>query len=307
MSQRNRHYVVMITDATGRRTRRFRVARSWLELAAAVGVVFVLAAGGLTLHATLNQRRAAEARELARENAELSAISKSVEQDLLRLREVSTRTELVFVQLWSKSGLGLDPQLLGVGPVEPTSTGPSGTGAAEGEQPVLAIDPIAIPLELVRLGTDAGRVQQKLGELFEYFHDATRLLQNTPSVRPAHTPWLTSSFGTRRDPMNGTLMMHKGLDIGGEIGTPIFAPADGVVIFAGYRGGYGQTVVIDHGYGMQTHFAHLSRFRSNMGQRVRRGELIANMGNTGKSTGPHLHYEVRRWGRPLNPMHFILD
>ena len=101
--------------------------------------------------------------------------------------------------------------------------------------------------------------------------------------------------------------MHKGLDLGGQTGMEIACPADGVVIFTGHRGGYGVTVVVHHGFGLQTHYAHLSRYMVRVGQRVQRGEVIALMGSTGKSTGPHLHYEVRRNGEPLDPEKFILD
>ena len=101
--------------------------------------------------------------------------------------------------------------------------------------------------------------------------------------------------------------MHKGLDLGGYTGMPIIAPADGKVVYAGMRGGFGITVVLDHGYGVQTHFGHLSALHVEYGQNVRRGSIIGEMGNTGKSTGTHLHYEVRRWGLPLNPELFMLD
>jgi murein DD-endopeptidase MepM/ murein hydrolase activator NlpD len=133
------------------------------------------------------------------------------------------------------------------------------------------------------------------------------MLSNTPSLRPARSPWLTSGFGRRNDPVHGGLAIHKGIDIGGQNGTEVFAPADGVVIFVGKRGGYGNVVVVDHGYGLQTHYAHLSKFRCHVGDHLRRGDTIAGMGSTGKSTGPHLHYEVRRYGRPLDPTRFILD
>lgn len=150
-------------------------------------------------------------------------------------------------------------------------------------------------------------LETRLSERLEYFQDASELLAHTPSIRPTKTPWLTSSFGKRRDPMSGRWVMHKGLDLAGAIGLKVMAPADGVVIFVGRRGGYGQTVVVDHGFGLQTHFAHLSRFLVKRGASVRRGEAIAEMGNTGKSTGPHLHYEVRVHGSPIDPRPFILD
>ena len=101
--------------------------------------------------------------------------------------------------------------------------------------------------------------------------------------------------------------MHKGVDLAGYTGMPISSPADGIIIWTGRRGGYGLTIVIDHGYGLQSHYAHLNRYLVKVGQRLRRGDIIAEMGSTGKSTGPHLHYEVRRNGEPVNPVHYILD
>ena len=107
--------------------------------------------------------------------------------------------------------------------------------------------------------------------------------------------------------MHGGLVMHKGVDFAGYTGMPVVAPADGVVIWTGTRGGYGRTVVIDHGNGIQTHFAHLNRYDVRRGDHVARGEVVAEMGSTGKSTGPHLHYEVRRYGEPVDPLSFILN
>jgi len=103
--------------------------------------------------------------------------------------------------------------------------------------------------------------------MLEYFHDAAQMLSNTPSIRPVAHSYLTSSFGKRSDPVNHSWAVHKGVDLGGAVGTPIVAPADGVVIFTGIRGGYGLTVVIDHGYGIQTHYGHLSSLKVKGGGR----------------------------------------
>jgi murein DD-endopeptidase MepM/ murein hydrolase activator NlpD len=116
---------------------------------------------------------------------------------------------------------------------------------------------------------------------------------------------LTSGFGYRRDPINGGRRFHAGTDFAGPRGTPIHATGDGTVVFAGRQSGYGLMVEIRHPFGMTTRFAHLSRLRVSQGERVSRGDLIGDMGNTGRSTGTHLHYEVRRNGDPVNPMTFI--
>jgi murein DD-endopeptidase MepM/ murein hydrolase activator NlpD len=102
-------------------------------------------------------------------------------------------------------------------------------------------------------------------------------------------------------------MMHQGVDIAAEPGTPIFAPADGVISFAGFDGGYGQLISLDHGFGVVTRYGHCSQMFVKIGQKVHRGEKIGNVGNTGSTTGPHLHYEVRINNIPVDPRNFILD
>jgi murein DD-endopeptidase MepM/ murein hydrolase activator NlpD len=127
-----------------------------------------------------------------------------------------------------------------------------------------------------------------------------------PSGRPVQLANFTSGFGTRSDPFRGSRAMHGGIDLAGPLGTPIYATADGIVGRSEYNnGGYGNLVEINHGQGIQTRYGHLSRLIARPGQRVRRGELIGLMGSTGRSTGSHLHYEVRIDGRAVNPTPFI--
>ncbi len=132
------------------------------------------------------------------------------------------------------------------------------------------------------------------------------LLASTPSIWPARG-WVTSDFGIRTDPYTSERSMHRGLDIANEIGTPVFAPSDGVVIFDGTEGGYGNVLVLDHGYGVRTRYGHLNKILVKLGDKVKRGQQVAAVGNTGRSTGPHLHYEVRINGIPENPRKFILE
>lgn len=126
-----------------------------------------------------------------------------------------------------------------------------------------------------------------------------------PSLKPVENLTLTSSFGVRSDPFRGTRAMHAGLDIPGPTGTPIYATADGVVKSAGAESGYGNTVRIQHAFGFETVYAHQSRLRVKLGQQVSRGDHIGDMGATGRSTGVHLHYEVRIGGRAVNPMTYV--
>jgi len=128
--------------------------------------------------------------------------------------------------------------------------------------------------------------------------------EHVPSIKPADGR-IVSGFGMRRDPFTYSLQMHTGVDIANASGTPIQASASGKVVDTGWVGGYGLTVRIAHGNGVETFYAHLSRVVVQRGQEVRKGDLIAYMGSTGRSTGPHLHYEVRLGGRPIDPVPYL--
>jgi len=132
------------------------------------------------------------------------------------------------------------------------------------------------------------------------------MLAHTPSIWPVHG-WVTSGFGFRTNPFTGLNQMHEGLDIANRAGTPVIAPADGIVSDTGRDASYGNVVVISHGFGMITRFNHLSKIFVRAGQRVKRGDKIAEVGTTGMSTGPHLHYEVRVNGIPVNPLRYIVN
>ena len=126
-----------------------------------------------------------------------------------------------------------------------------------------------------------------------------------PSAKPVSQATFTSGFGVRSDPFHGGAAMHAGIDLAAPLGTPVYATADGIVDRAEWSGGYGNMVEIDHGKGLQTRFGHLSRILVHPGERVTRGMPIALMGSTGRSTGSHLHYEVRIDGRAVNPVPFL--
>ncbi len=152
----------------------------------------------------------------------------------------------------------------------------------------------AMPGEFERLATALSRME---------FLESS--LMTIPSGRPTAAPMLSSSYGYRRDPFNGRAAFHAGLDFPGRHGQPILAAAAGLVSFVGQRTGYGNVVEIDHGNGIMTRYAHLSGFETRVGRRVSRGDRIARMGSTGRSTGDHLHFEVRLAGEPINPRRFL--
>ena len=158
--------------------------------------------------------------------------------------------------------------------------------------------------ELSQLKGAATRQETSLQMLIEYFEDKRSLYASTPSIWPVRG-WVTSPFGPRTSPFSGIPTFHEGIDIAAQTGTPIIAPADGVVIKAEFSTGYGNMVEISHGYGIKTIFGHNSRLNVKAGQLVRRGDVISYVGDTGSSTGPHLHYEVRLNGLPVNPVKYL--
>jgi murein DD-endopeptidase MepM/ murein hydrolase activator NlpD len=149
---------------------------------------------------------------------------------------------------------------------------------------------------------------QKAGfsSLLEALQGQRNLLACTPAIRPVKG-WMTSRFGYRNSPFTGRRELHKGLDIANREGTQIIAPADGVIKAAGRKGLLGKAMDIDHGHGMVTRYGHLKEVLKKRGESVKRGDIIAEMGDTGRSTGPHLHYEVHLNGVPVNPIKYILN
>jgi len=143
-------------------------------------------------------------------------------------------------------------------------------------------------------------------ELHKYLESQKSLLASTPAIQPT-TGWLSSGFGYRISPFTGLKEFHQGIDIATRMGTAIIAPADGTVTFTGTKGGLGKCMVIKHGYGMVTRYGHLKKYLVKRGTRVKRGDKIALVGNTGRSTAPHLHYEVHLNGIPVNPVKYILN
>ena len=148
--------------------------------------------------------------------------------------------------------------------------------------------------------------EQDFSSLLDQLNEKKNLLACTPSIRPAKG-WLSSTFGYRISPFTGRRELHAAYDIANREGTPIVAPANGVVTFTGKKALYGNLLVIDHGYGLVTRYGHLKSMEVKRGDRVKRGDVVAKMGNTGRSTGPHVHYEVRLNGVPVNPEKYILN
>ena len=160
--------------------------------------------------------------------------------------------------------------------------------------------------QIEALNSKANFEEQSLVNLKSFLDDQEDVLSATPSIWPTRG-WVSSNFGYRRSSFTGDVHLHKGIDIATRPGTDVKASADGVVVEAGFRPDYGKVIVIDHGYSISTLYGHNSALTVAPGQKVKRGERIAKVGNTGRSTGAHLHYEVRVNDRPVNPSNYLLN
>jgi murein DD-endopeptidase MepM/ murein hydrolase activator NlpD len=161
--------------------------------------------------------------------------------------------------------------------------------------------------ELERLAAVVGEEAQNLRALERYLGKAGRVLGALPSRWPVRGP-VNSEFGRRMSPwLDDSVEVHSGLDIGAPRGTPVIAPAPGIVVFAGGQAEYGVTLVIDHGNDIKTLYGHLTRVGVALDQKVERGQVVAYTGNTGRSSGPHLHYEIQVKGQPVNPRSYLWD
>jgi murein DD-endopeptidase MepM/ murein hydrolase activator NlpD len=156
-------------------------------------------------------------------------------------------------------------------------------------------------LDAIAVGQD-----ESLEELLVSLEGKRRRLASSPSIWPAKG-WMTSRYGYRTSPFTGRKQFHSGLDIAGAPGTPVVAPARGKVVFAGKKGPLGNCVIIDHGWGVRTQYGHNKELFVKRGEEIERGQQIASLGNTGRSTGPHLHYVVEVNGKTRNPLDYIFD
>ncbi|WP_219641428.1 M23 family metallopeptidase [Cohnella sp. CFH 77786] len=184
-----------------------------------------------------------------------------------------------------------------------------GEGTGGEELPVTDEEIDGLLLQTTRDFSDIAGMIDEMKPRLEQTKDAVLNMQNrlrvTPTIWPADSRKITSPFGVRRDPFTHRARFHAGLDISGDIGDPIYAAADGMVTHTGYDGSHGNNVMILHGNGIATHYSHLSKILVKPGTKVRKGDLIAEMGSTGRSTGPHLHYEVYVGGKQVDPQPYL--
>ena len=171
--------------------------------------------------------------------------------------------------------------------------------------PVVNRELAVLEMDLEKLSREVNLELSSYESIYDKVKTDIQRIAHIPSIRPVEGGYLNSIFGYRIDPIDGVRRFHQGQDITIPVGTPIYAPADGEVMRAYYLGGYGNHINIKHKYGYSTIFAHLSKIYVKYGQQIQRGDLIGMTGNTGRSTAPHLHYEVLYYGTPQNPLDYF--
>ena len=286
-------YTVFILPHAHARFRKLHLSRNFvLALVVLLGLTFV--AGILSPHLLFKVRSQTEAMaRLEDERRELLEEKERFEASLSELSERIGSAESRALRM--ASALGVEE----MANLEPAAGGAPEESFGDGVQGLLNE-------ELDALSVRTESLEQSMAALSETWEERERLLASTPSVMPVRG-WFSDGYGWRKDPITSKRMFHKGLDIVAPVGAVVRAPADGVVTRASRTAGYGKMVDISHGYGYRTRYGHMSELLVKPGQRVRRGDAIGRIGSTGRSTGPHLHYEVFREGRRVNPWKYLGD
>lgn len=289
-------YTIMVVPHAAAKFRRIRVSRNLLI--GAVSLVAIMSLCGLMiphlLWKTSSLRGSLE--RSRRENLELQQTNERFDASLSSLRgklaEIETKAAK-FAMMVGVEDIGMPQMAAGGGSFDLQGLSP---GAAA---PIL-------DGEIDTLQNLSGTLEDTFRVLDTAFQKQALTLSSTPSIFPVRG-LLGNGYGWRRDPFTGMRDFHKGLDIIAPLGTRVVAPADGIVTRVGRAGGFGLSVLLSHGQGIVTRYGHLQATDVKVGQRVKRGETIASLGSTGRSTGPHLHYEVLAHRRHVDPVKYIIE
>ena len=305
--------IVMIPEGC-KKSMQFTVPHSLIRFLSPLLVIIGVLFGGLIADYMKLKNLRNEFRALLTENKNLKGEARML---VARLQEV--RLDLAKIQDYTEKlsemmslPVNQVSQKTGIGPLTPEEFGIVQNNPKSQHMKI----PVTLKVEELKfreafdelgdLGNTSSFQALSLKRLMSTLTTKRSLLDHVPTVAPVKG-WIASSFGYRISPFTGKKAMHKGLDIAANIGTPIRAPADGVVVFSGKKPGFGNFVVIAHEFGVMTRYGHNAQNTVRVSQRVRRGEQIATVGMTGRTTGPHLHYEVWVNNRPVDPNRFILN
>ena len=302
---KKKRYTLMIVPSTNSRVHKFVVSEKILKGAVVLAGILCMALLFFLLDYGRSRGKLTELRNLRAEVKTQRVKVTQLAQNLVDLDNGMSRLRTFEAKLRTAFDLDRDyysqESLAGIGGGEQTLTDMLNGMDARQKELVGQID-----RDLERLRSEVMVQEQGFNELITFLDDQKSVLASVPSIMPTKG-WITSGFKRRNDPFTGRKTWHRGLDVSTNVGTPVVAPADGVVTYSGQKVDFGKIITIDHGNGYKTRYGHNSKLLAKRGQRVKRGQVIAFVGNTGRSTGPHLHYEVIRNGVPVNPKDYILN
>jgi len=283
------HTVILVPHARAR-FRKWRVTNRQLRLATALAILLLVGSLFTTWSFFTNTVDRGKLQQVTAENEDLRQINRTFEASITTLQQQLTDFEDQTRQLAIVAGLdGLPPaQQPGIGGVS---------------NPRQGADSLAT---LGHLDDRVSNLTQALRHVGSNLDERRRVISSTPSIAPVKG-LLTSNYGYRKDPVTGQRALHRAIDIAAAHGSPVRATADGVVVRAERIGALGKAVYVSHGYGITTRYGHLSEITVKAGDRISQRDTVGLIGNTGRTTGYHLHYEVRVDGRPENPRAYILD
>jgi murein DD-endopeptidase MepM/ murein hydrolase activator NlpD len=318
-----KHYTVLVFSQQAARVKKFIFSPLTLKVGAAALVLLLIFSGYLFYDYVSYQKKVFDLKALRSELTFQQAEIKSFLEKITLLEEQLTRLKLVEEQV--KKGLKEVQELKNekkVKKLPPPSPPDKSSKASESSEPMQYSSPIRgeevsilekerpklvsrLHLDLMELSKEAFQREQTLKELKDFLHAQKSVLLSMPSLWPV-LGRITSAFGeTRFSSSSGGTRPHMGIDIAAPTGTPIAATADGVVLIAGMESEYGRLVCVDHGHGYTTMYGHLKDIHVKPGDRVQAGKILGTVGTSGYTTGPHLHYEVRMYGRPVNPFSYL--
>lgn len=288
-----KHHTIIFVPHSRAKYRKWRVSNRQIQIAAGLLAALLLAVTTITWLHFSTSVDLDELERLRHENEELRAVHEEFESSFRSLQQNLSEFEERTRDLAIIAG------------IEDTASPIAGAGQAGAGSGGDIVEP-QTGIDLEQIAARSHRLDARLGELDGKLDERSRWIASQPSIAPVRGIF-TSYYGNRTDPILGRPAFHNGVDISASPGRAVQATADGIVVRAGVKGQLGRSVQISHGFGLTTIYGHLASTAVEPGQRVSRGDVVGEVGNTGRATGYHLHYEVRVDNRPQNPLHFILD
>ena len=292
----NKLTILLVPQKDGR-VIRFELSSFFLKIAFAAIVVFILIATGISIDYFILQEKSRDQVNLEKvlmlQKVKIQEMDNQLlkkRNDLENLEEFDRKLRLI---------IGLQEASTRIRYI-------SGNGNLIDTENSADFNQLDLLDKLRKLDLDTKLREISFFQLWAYLQERTDRLARTPSIAPTKGH-ISSRYGKRVDPFTGKIKLHRGIDFSNRQFTPVYAPADGVVVNTFVNGSFGEFLVIDHGYNIVTRYGHLSKYEVQVGQKVKRGDLIARIGNTGRSTAPHLHYEVLVSDQYVNPEKYLLE